>query len=287
MVDYLETKTLGNIQQKGTIVTNNAVAAQLIASRASATLMPPPSTNPTYTLSDAYAVAKIHYDEACAAGMVAVGRKIGFTNPVAWPGMELNTPVWGYVYRTTVFDTTAGATHHDLTGALQPKIEPEIMFGLKSGVIGTGNPVAALQSVEWIALGYEIVSCPYPEWKFKGVDAVSAFGLHRALYVGPKRMITANDDLADIVARLGSLTAKIYKNDVLVGEGGGNIVLGNPAQALAALAIVVANQPQFAPLAAGEIISSGTLTPPPAIVSGDRIRAEVAGFDLAPVEVAL
>ena len=241
-------------------MTNHAVAALLIASRASATLMPPPSSNPAYTLSDAYAVAKIHYDEACAAGMVAVGRKIGFTNPVAWPGMELNTPVWGYVYRTTVFDTTAGATHHDLTGAMQPKIEPEIMFGLKNGVIGTGNPVAALQSVEWIALG--------------------------ALYVGTKRMITASDDLADIVARLGSLTAKIYKNDVLVGEGGGNIVLGNPAQALAALAIVVANQPQFAPLAAGEIISSGTLTPPPAIVSGDRIRAEVVGFDLAPVEVS-
>jgi hypothetical protein len=49
---------------------------------------------------------------------------------------------------------------------------------------------------------------------------------------------------------------------------------------------VLANQPQCAPLAAGEIISSGTLTPPPVIVRGDRIRAEVVGFDLAPVEVA-
>ncbi len=268
-------------------MSNQTVAAQLIAARASASLTPPPSTNPGYTLNDAYAVAKIHYDAACAAGMVAVGRKIGFTNPVAWPGMELNTPVWGYVYQTTVIDTTTGATTHDLTGALQPKIEPEIMFGLKSGVIGTGNPLAALQSVEWIALGYEIVSCPYPDWKFKGVDAVSAFGLHRALYVGAKRMLNASDNLADIVMRLGSITAKIYKNNQLVGEGGGNIVLGNPAQALAALAIVVANQTQFAPLAAGEIISSGTLTPPPVVASGDRIRAEVAGFDLAPVEVAL
>jgi hypothetical protein len=86
------------------------------------------------------------------------------------------------------------------------------MFGLKNGMIGTGNPVAALQSVAWIALGYEVVSCPYPDWKFKGVDAVSAFGLHRALYVGTKRMITTSDDSPEIVARLGSITAKIYRN---------------------------------------------------------------------------
>ena len=84
-------------------MTNQDVASQLRTARASATLITPPSSNPTYTLSDAYAVAKIHYDEACAAGMVAVGRKIGFTNPVAWPGMELNTPVWGYVYLWAFF----------------------------------------------------------------------------------------------------------------------------------------------------------------------------------------
>jgi 2-keto-4-pentenoate hydratase len=99
-------------------------------------------------------------------------------------------------------------------------------------------------------------------------------------------MIRADDDLVAIVAALGSVTARIYKNNELAGEGSGKIVLGNPAKALAALGVITANQPQFAPLAAGEIISSGTLTPPPAIATGDVIRAEVAGFDLAPVQVA-
>jgi 2-oxo-3-hexenedioate decarboxylase len=113
-------------------VTNQDVATQLSTSRTSATLTTPPSSNPAYTLSDAYAVAKIHYDEACAAGMVAVGRKIGFTNPVAWPGMELNTPVWGYVYRTTVFDTTAGETHHDLTGHYNQKSNPKSCLASKT-----------------------------------------------------------------------------------------------------------------------------------------------------------
>jgi 2-oxo-3-hexenedioate decarboxylase len=264
-----------------------SVAQQLSTSRQHATLMTPPSQDPTYTIADAYAVAGIHYAEAQRAGRVAVGRKIGFTNPAAWASMEMNTPVWGYVYNDTVFDSAQGITTVNIKHTLQPKIEPEIMFGLKSGVIGTGDPVAALQAVEWIALGFEIVSCPYPDWKFKGVDAVSAFGLHHALYVGPKRMLTADDNLATLVAQLGSATARIYKNDALAGEGSGAIVLGNPARALAAIAIVIANQPQFAQLTAGEILSSGTLTPPPVIAAGDTIRAEVQGIDLAPVTVRL
>lgn len=266
----------------------HANQAQLLrASRQHLTLTATPSSDPAYTLADAYAVAKLHYDEACSAGRRAVGRKIGFTNPTAWASMELNTPVWGFVYHDTVFDCADGVTTVDIQRAIQPKIEPEIMFGLKSGVIGTGDPVAVLQAVEWIALGFEIVSCPYADWKFKGVDAVSAYGLHHALYVGPKRMLTGDDNLAELVAQLGSTPARIHKNDVLVGEGSGAIVLGNPARALAAIAIVIANQPQFAPLAAGEIISSGTLTPPPAVVAGDTIRAEVQGIDLAPVKVKL
>lgn len=265
----------------------STVAQQLSTSRQHGSLMSPPSQDPTYTIADAYAVAHIHYDEARRAGRQTVGRKIGFTNPAAWASMEMNTPVWGYVYHDTVVDSAHGVTTVDVQRTLQPKIEPEIMFGLKSGVIGTGDPVAALQAVEWIALGFEIVSCPYADWKFKGVDAVSAFGLHHALYVGPKRMITAHDNLAEIVAQLGSATARIFKNDALAGEGSGAIVLGNPARALAAIAIVIANQPQFSPLSAGEIISSGTLTPPPVIAAGDTIRAEVQGIDLAPVTVRL
>lgn len=268
-------------------MTPDAVARALLQSRQNATLTPPPSQDPAYTLADAYAVAKIHYDEAARAGRVATGRKIGFTNPAAWANMELNTPVWGFVYTHTVIDSASGVTTVDIQRTMQPKIEPEIMFGLKSGVIGTGDPVAALQAVEWIALGFEVVSCPYPDWKFKGVDAVSAFGLHHALYVGPKRMLTPQDDLTALVAQLGSASARIYKNDTVAGEGSGAIVLGNPARALAAIAIVIANQPQFAPLGVGEIISSGTLTPPPAIAVGDTIRAEVQGIDLAPVTVRL
>jgi 2-keto-4-pentenoate hydratase len=265
---------------------HTTIANALLLSRQNATLCAPPSDDPHYSLHDAYAVAKIHLDTCLTAGMQPIGRKIGFTNPTAWPSMGLNTPVWGYVYNNSVFDTTQGHTTHNLRGTIQPKIEPEIMFGLKAPVPGTGDPVDALGAVAWIALGFEVVTCPYPDWKFKGVDAVSAFGLHRALFVGAKRMINADDDLVSIVAALGSMTARLSKNGAVVAEGSGKIVLGNPAKALAALGVITANQPQFAPLSAGEIISSGTLTVPPVIAAGDVFRGEVAGFDLAPVQVS-
>ena len=189
---------------------HRAIADRLSAARADAHLMAPPSTDPHYTLTDAYAVAQIHVAAARASGATPVGRKIGFTNPVAWPNMGLNTPVWGFVYDTTVFDAASGTVTHDMRGALQPKIEPEIMFGLKAGVLGVVDPVKALEAVEWIALGFEVVSCPYPDWQFKGVDAVSSFGLHRALFVGEKRMIGATDSLPDLVAALGTVAPSFW-----------------------------------------------------------------------------
>ena len=80
--------------------------------------------------------------------MVAVGRKIGFTNPVAWPGMELNTPVWGYVYRTTVFDTTAGATQHDAQ-ALQ-----QVCRAVVAAIIRVERNACVVKSVDGV---HEIV----------------------------------------------------------------------------------------------------------------------------------
>ncbi|MEY3991106.1 MAG: hypothetical protein RI985_2187, partial [Chloroflexota bacterium] len=84
-------------------MTNHAAIAQsIIDSRANRALVTPPSSDPAYTLNDAYAVAKIHLDHAVVAGHTPVGRKIGFTNPAAWASMNLNTAVWGYVYAHTV-----------------------------------------------------------------------------------------------------------------------------------------------------------------------------------------
>ena len=42
-------------------------------------------------------------------------------------------------------------------------------------------PAAVLASVEWLALGFEIVDSVFADWKFQPADFVAAFGLHAAL----------------------------------------------------------------------------------------------------------
>jgi len=70
-----------------------------------------------------------------------------------------------------------------LAGMRSPRIEPEIVFKLNKAIPGE-TPGAALEAVEWLALGFEIVDCVFPDWKFQPADFVASFGLHAALIVG-------------------------------------------------------------------------------------------------------
>jgi 2-oxo-3-hexenedioate decarboxylase len=56
--------------------------------------------------------------------------------------------------------------------------------------------------------------------------------------------------------------------------------LRSPALCLAELASALARQPSAEPLAAGELISTGTLTDPQPLAPGETWTASVAGLDL-------
>ena len=57
-----------------------------------------------------------------------------------------------------------------------PKIEPEIVFKLKQPLAaGRLDAAAALDAVEWLALGFEIIDCVFPDWKFTPADFVAAY----------------------------------------------------------------------------------------------------------------
>jgi hypothetical protein len=64
-----------------------------------------------------------------ARGERVLGRKIGFTNRSIWPEYGVSAPIWGYVYDTTVHALPAPEPF-DLSSFVEPRIEPEIVFGL-------------------------------------------------------------------------------------------------------------------------------------------------------------
>jgi 2-keto-4-pentenoate hydratase len=166
-----------------------------------------------------------------------------------------------------------------MSGLRAPRIEPEVVIKLKAAPQGS-DAVAVLAATEWIALGFEIVDCPYPDWKLQPVDFIASFGLHAALFVGEPRAVGA-EGLDGVAEQLAAFKIRLKKDGELVEEGGGRNALKSPALCVGELATAIGNQPGQESLRAGEIISTGTLTNPQPIAAGQTWTVADEGIDLA------
>jgi 2-keto-4-pentenoate hydratase len=217
----------------------------------------------------------------------AVGRKVGYANKAMWRMLKLETLVWAHMYDDTVHYTDRNSASLSLAHSRSLKIEPEIVFGLKQPVVGeNSDAAAALASTEWLALGFEIIDCPYPEWKFQPSDFVASFGLHAALLVG-ERMQVKPELIAKLVDDLPRFKVRMSKNGEFVEEGSGRNSLKSPALCLAELGAAIVRRFPAQPLSAGEIVSSGTLTAGHPTTRGDLWTAEVEGLSLPSLTLRL
>ena len=263
-------------------VDRSALAAELMAAYASCQIVsaPPSARDATFDLAAAYAVEAELARLRRATGRSTVGRKVGFANKAMWRVLKLNTLVWAHMYDDTVRHADDNVTHLSVGRMCSPKIEPEIVFRMKKPLgEGPADPAAALDAVEWLALGFEIIDCVYADWKYQPADFVAAFGLHAALVVGTPRPLDA-DTIPAIAEQLPKFTVKLLKNGQVVDEGSGKNSLRSPALCLAELASAIARQPDAEPLHAGELVSSGTLTESQPLRAGETWSAVVDGLDL-------
>jgi 2-oxo-3-hexenedioate decarboxylase len=259
-----------------------ALAPELIDAyaRRRTDVMPPTSRDGAFTLADAYAVEAEWLRLRRASGRTLVGRKVGFANKALWRVLKLDTLVWAHMYDDTVQDAPGNVASLSMARLCAPKIEPEIVFKLKAplGAIAA-DPAVALDAVEWLALGFEIIDCVYDGWTFQPPDFVASFGLHAALFVGAPQPVDAAV-IPALVDRLPQFKVQLQKNGQIVAEGSGRNSLRSPALCLAELASAIARQPGAEPLAAGELISSGTLTESAPISANEMWTAVLDGLDL-------
>jgi 2-oxo-3-hexenedioate decarboxylase len=246
--------------------------------------MPAPSSqDASLTVADGYVVERLLSERRRASGHATVGRKVGFANKAMWRVLKLETLVWAHMYDDTVQYAENGKATRSLARMFSPKIEPEIVFKLRRPLAdGETEAAAVLDAVEWIALGFEIIDCVFPDWKFQPADFIAAYGLHAALVVGEPRAVDAAA-IPALVDELPRFKVRLIKNGELVEEGSGKNSLRSPALCVGELAAGIARQPGAPPLGAGELISSGTLTTSQPIAAGETWSAEVEGLDLAPL----
>jgi 2-keto-4-pentenoate hydratase len=269
------------------VINVNALALDLTtAFTERRTLSTPPSSRDGFDLSAAYAVERELVRIRRSEGRQTVGVKVGYANKALWRVLKLDTLVWAHMYDDTVRDAEGNVATLSLARMIAPKIEPEIVFKLKAPLgAGVTEAGTALEGVEWLALGFEIIDCPYTDWKFQPADFVAAYGLHAALIVGQPRPVTAAN-ISEFVEQLPKFKVRLSKDGQLIEEGSGRNSLRSPALCLAELASAMAKQ-DGAELAAGDLVSSGTLTESTPIQAGGTWTASVEGIDLPTLTLTL
>ncbi len=256
-----------------------AIAREIVTARANREPIAVLPSARGLDLPAAYAVEAELMRRRVAAGHRVVGVKAGYANKAVWRALKLATLAWASMYDDTVTMATDGHATLDIGGMIAPKIEPEIAVRLAAPLpAGLTDPVEVLRHVEWLAMAFEIIDCPYPEWKFQPADFVAAYGLHAALVVSePYRPLP--DTLATLADQLAAFTVTLSKHDAVAAEGGGRNVLRSPALCLAELASA-RDRSGLAPLAAGDLISTGTLTESQLMTGGDTWTAHLDGLPL-------
>jgi 2-oxo-3-hexenedioate decarboxylase len=258
-----------------------AIASRLIRAYDTATQIAPITDgDPTFDVAAAYDVLReIEQRRRIVQGWQPVGRKIGFTNTTIWSRYGVYQPMWAHVWTHSVHRAHDTRATLDLRPFVQPRIEPEVVFGLRTGVPVGGDTGALMRCVDWIAPGFEIVQSHFPGWKFTAADCTAAFGLHGALVVGTPVPVTERNRNALALA-LPTFTLTLRKHRAIVDRGVGENVLGGPALALGHLARVLATQPQFPPLAEGELVTTGTITDAWPVAAGETWTSDYGTLGL-------
>ena len=218
-----------------------------------------------------------------ARGERPIGRKIGFTNRTIWAEYGVYAPIWGDMYDTTLRPLEPGAAF-DLAPYLEPRLEPEIAFGLGRSPDPAMDETAVLDCIDWVAHGFEIVHSVFPGWRFAAADTVAGFGLHGAYRIGPRYPLTPATR-PDWRARLAQFEIVLAHDGVEIDRGRAANVLDGPLCALRHLVRLLAADPVNPPLAAGEIVTTGTVTRAFPVAAGESWRTSVIGLPIDGIEI--
>jgi 2-keto-4-pentenoate hydratase len=218
------------------------------------------------------------HEHRLTIGWKPVGRKIGFTNRSIWPIYDVHEPIWGYVYDRTLVHS-GNECVVALDGLMQPRIEPEISFRLKSAP-RSSRPDELLRCLDWVAHSIEIVQCAQPGWKgLTAAGCTAENGLHGCLVVGTPFPFPRSRSCGRVACDHPRAAQGRDGNR----RGTGDKVLGSPLLALGFLVEMLSGDER---LAAGEIVTTGTLTDAHAVAAGETWTTEIRGLPLAGLKVS-
>jgi 2-oxo-3-hexenedioate decarboxylase len=253
------------------------IAAEVLAAEAARRPIAPfTERRPGFDLTRAYRVAEAVRRQREASGAHVVGRKLGFTNRTIWDEYGVYAPIWGVLYDATVRDAVPGENTLSLAALMEPRIEPEIAFGIARAPEPGMDEAAILDCLAWVAHGIEIVQSIFPGWRFAAADTVAQNALHGRYLLGPRVKMRR-----DFLAPLAKFEIVLSRDGAEVDRGKAANVLDGPLSALRHL-----NEMRIdPPLRPGEFVTTGTVTRAFPVAPGERWSTRIEGLELDGLSV--
>jgi len=179
-----------------------------------------------------------------------VGHKIGLTSQAKMKQMNINEPIYGYIFD----DMVESDNEISLSKYIRPKVEAEVAFILGRDIEGPGITGAqVLAATEYVIPALEIAD-----------NASSSGVLFGSVMKRPHEL------------ELDLLGVCLSVNGQIKELGAGAAVLGHPAASVAMLANMLARK--GLKLRAGEIILTGGITNALPLSGGDVVSARFDGL---------
>jgi 2-keto-4-pentenoate hydratase len=223
------------------------------------------ATLPSLDVDDGYAVQRAVTDRRETDEGSPVGYKVGFTSAAIREELGVDEPAYGRVLADTVHEEG----RIDAADLIDPKIEPELAVRLSDPLAPPATPVDALAAIGAVVPVIEVVDSRVADWELTAGNAVADNALAARVVHGDRTADPAAVDLPleGVVVR---------RNGERVATGVGADVLGSPSRVVAWLAEALADRGER--LAAGDLVSTGSLTELVPFEPGDTVEARFASF---------
>jgi len=258
-----------------------SLAQTLLAAYDTGTLCALPSVqDPDFDLRAAFATANALRSLRLQRGERPLGYKIGFTNRSIWARYGVHRPIWGPVWDTTATLLDSAEARVSLAGLSQPRLEPEVVFGLARAP-RAGMSLTDLQGcIAWVAHGLEIVHTHFEAWRFAAADTVADFALHGRLRVGPRVPVQGWATLAEDLA---ALQVELLCDGTVLDRGQGAVVLDGPLHALRLWVDAMAEHTPGWPIRPGDMVTTGTITDAWPLLPGQTWQTRLSDVRLSPL----
>jgi 2-oxo-3-hexenedioate decarboxylase len=228
---------------------------------------------PDLSAEEAYAIQEELVNIRLGQGYRMVGPKMGLTSHAKMKQMNVQEPIYGYIFDYMVIDEDVLHVNE----LIHPKVEAEIAFILGKDIEGpnvTANEVLA--STEYVVPALEVIDSRYESFQFTLPDVIADNASSSRVFFGSVMKKPEEMEL-DLVG----VTLSI--NGELKDLGASAAVLGHPANSVAMLANMLSRKGKK--LKAGQIVLTGGITGAQLVSQGDVVSAKWDGLGTVEFKV--